>query len=485
MHIAKKNYTYSNTNFQILLSKGKGQILYFSIYSIIFLSISCKKTDSIGPDSYFKSDGSPDRKVTGDIRDSVYFYSETAYLWYKNLPKAEIFNPLKYNSPEEVISAVRSFSEKGPTGVVRDKWSFVMNKNEWNAIASGNSKDFGAFYRFSSDGNLYVRQVFAKSSAGVQGITRGWKVVSVAGLIPSNDNNFITQFSKALENNNVEFEFQKPDGSKQKVTLSETDYKTNTIQSAKVFDEGAKKIGYFCFTDFLGDDTAAGLEATFNDFKTKGVNELVIDLRYNGGGYVSLAQQLCNLIAPVSANGKAMFTYQYNDKLKSISRTTNFNTSNKLNLTRLIVITTKNSASASELLINSLKPHMEVKIIGSASNGKPVGFPVIPVLSYVVAPVAFKTVNSAGEADYYEGFKPDYPEADDLTKNFGDPDEKCLKVSLEYLKTGKVIVNSAKNARVEAANSMEIWNNKLPKTFDGMFDNNPEIGKSIKKLMGK
>jgi hypothetical protein len=473
MDLANKKSTFSNTNLQIL---------YFSVLSSIFFSISCKKTDSIDPENYFNSDGSPKRKVTGDIRDSVYFYSETAYLWYKNLPKAEAFNPLKFITPEAVIGAVRNYSEKGPNGAIRDKWSFVMNKSDWNAIASGNSKDFGAFYRFASDGNLYVRQVFAKSSAGVQGVTRGWKVVSVAGLTPSNDNNFITQFSKTLENNNVEFVFQKPDATTQKITLTETDYQTNTIQSAKVFDEGTKKIGYFCFTDFLGDDTAAGLEAVFNDFKTKGVNELIVDLRYNGGGYVSLAQQLSNLIAPSSANGKVMFTYQYNDKLKSISRTTNFNTSNKLNLTKLIVITSKNSASASELLINSLKPHMEVKIIGSASNGKPVGFPVIP---YVVAPVAFKTVNSAGEADYYEGFKPDYPEVDDLSKNFGDPDEKCLKVSLEYLKTGKVIVSSAKNARIEATTLMETWNDKLPKTFNGMFDNNPETGKQIKKLIGK
>ncbi len=155
------------------------------------------------------------------------------------------------------------------------------------------------------------------------------------------------------------------------------------------------------------------------------------------------------------------------------------------NINTKVVLINGFSASASELLINSLKPHMDVKIVGTPSHGKPVGFPIISVMNYVVAPVAFKTVNSAGEADYYTGFKPDFPEEDDLTKNFGDPNEKCLKVALEYLKTGKVITNSAKSARINASINMESWNDKLPKTFDGMFEANAEVCESIKRILNK
>lgn len=459
------------------------QLTFGLLFSVLFLS--CKKSESLSPTSLYNTDGSPKRKVTGDIKDSVYYYAETAYLWYKNLPTASDFNPLKFNSPTEVMDAVRTYGEKSVDGKSRDRWSFVLDKSVWNAIASGNSKDFGIFYRFAGDGNLYVRQVFSKSSAGVQGVQRGWKVLSVAGLSPKNDNAFIEQFSKALENNNLDLEFELPNGTKKNVILSETDYKTNTIQSAKVFDEGGKKIGYFCFTDFLGDDTSAGLETLFNDFKAKNVTELIVDLRYNGGGYVSLAQQLANLIAPSSSSGQVMFTYQYNDKLNSISRSTKFSPNNKLSLSKVVVIISKNSASASELLINSLKPHIDLKIVGSASHGKPVGYPVIPVMNYVVAPVAFKTVNSAGQADYYDGFKPDFPEVDDLTKNFGDPEEKCLKVALEYLKTGKVNANTARNARIQASDNNQIWNDKLPNSFEGMADTDVNVGIAIKKLMSK
>jgi carboxyl-terminal processing protease len=456
--------------------------ILFLLSSFIF---SCKKDNALNPITTYKSDGSPNRKVTGDIRDSVYFYAETAYLWYKNLPNVSVLNPLKLAGPEEVIAAVRSYSDKGTTGTNLDRWSFVLDKSEWNAIASGSSNDFGLFYRFSGDGSLYVRQVFAKSSAGIQGIERGWKVLTINGITPVNNDMFLAQFNTALSASNLTINFEKPDGTQKLFTITDSSYQTNPIQAATVFDYSTKKIGYFAFTDFLGDNTAAGLEAVFNDFKAKGVNELVIDLRYNGGGYVSLAQQLANLIAPSTAQGKVMFTYQYNDKLAAYSTSTKFNVSNKLGLSKVVFITTKNSASASELIINSLKPHMDVKIVGSNSHGKPVGFPVIPVMNYVVAPVAFKTANSLGEADYYAGFTPDYPEADDLTKNFGDPTEKCLKVALEYLKTGKVITNSASNARILATEQMEKWNEKLPKTFEGMFTADKEVTKAIKGMLKK
>jgi carboxyl-terminal processing protease len=447
--------------------------------------ISCKKADSLNPSGAFNADGTPNRKVSGDIRDSVYFYSEYAYLWYQNLPISAIFNPLKYADPESVIAGVRTFSDKDATGKNLDKWSFVASKAEWNSISSGSSKDFGAYYRFASNGDFYIRQVFANSDMGKQGVKRGFRVVSVAGLTPKNDETFINQLFAALDKNTIEMKLELPDKTQKTYTFNLTDFQTNTIQEAKVFEDGTKKIGYFCFTDFLGDDTAAGLDAVFNDFKAKGVNELVIDLRYNGGGYVNLATQLANLIAPSSASGKAMLTYQYNDKLKSINKTINFAPSNKLGLTKIVIITTKNSASASELLINSLTPHMDVKIVGSASSGKPVGFPIIPVMQYVVAPVAFKTTNSEGKADYYQGFTPDFPEVDDLTKNFGDPTEKCLSVALQYLKTGKVIVNATRNARIEAANMQEVWNQKLPNSFDKMVDSDPAVVKAIKNQFAK
>lgn len=449
----------------------------FSLLLLFILLQSCKNESPLTQNTNnntgttYRSDGTPKRTVAKDVRDSVYFWAQTAYLWYKALPTVEEFKPLNYSGPEQVIGAVRTFSDKAPTGANRDRWSFVMAKKDWDNVASGNSFDHGMFYRFALDGNLYVRQVFKNSSAGQAGIKRGWKVLKVGGLTPTNDQTFSAELGRILNNASVSFEFQQPDGTTKALTLTATDYKTDPIQAVNVFEREGKKIGYFCFTDFLGDNTANELNTVFNDFKAKGVTDLIIDLRYNGGGYVSLAQQLCNHLAPSAANGKVMFSYQYNDKLSAYTKATNFSLKNNINISKLVVITTKNSASASELLINSLKPHMEVKIVGANSHGKPVGFPVIPVMNYVVAPVAFKTVNSAGEADYYDGFTPDFPEVDDLTKAFGDPEERCLKTALSYISTGKVTTSASKAAKLAAIAEQSLINQNMPTGFEGMYVN--------------
>jgi carboxyl-terminal processing protease len=443
--------------------------------AMILATLACQKKNSITPSpsgTSYNSDATPKRSVAKDLRDSVYFWSETIYLWYKDLPNAQILKPTSKASPEAVMEAVRSFSEKGPTGTNRDRWSFVMKKADWDNVASGKSFDHGLYYRFAANGSLYVRQVFKNSAAGLAGVQRGWRVIRIAGLSPTaNDSNFATALSKALSNNTLEVEFELPNGSTKQLSLTATDYKTDPIQAVKVFEENSKKIGYFNFTDFLGSNTATELNSLFDGFRAKGVTDLIIDLRYNGGGYVALAQQLLNHLAPTAANGKLMYSFQYNDKLSTLSKPVNFSLTNNIKLDKIVVITTRNSASASELLINSLKPHADIKIVGSASHGKPVGFPVIPVMNYVVAPVAFKTINSKGEADYYEGFTPDYPETDDLSHTFGDPQERCLKTALEYIKTGKVTTSSSKSARMAAIEAQNIYNQNMPTSFEGMYVN--------------
>jgi carboxyl-terminal processing protease len=447
----------------------------FVIYSMLALvGFACKNNSplnqAITVSTSYKTDGTPNRKVSKDVRDSVYFWAETAYLWYKNLPNANTLQPNNMPNADAVIAAVRSYSEKNTSGANLDRWSFVMDKKQWDNVASGKSYDHGIYFRFAPSGQLYVRQIFKNSAAGLAGVQRGWQVQKIAGLIPSNDNGFISQFNTALNSPTISIDFALPDGSVKNLSLKASDYQTDPVQAVNIFESDNKKIGYFCFTDFLGDNTSNQLIALFQDFQAKGVTDLVIDLRYNGGGYVALAQQLMNQIAPSAANGKLMFSYEYNDKLnKTYGRATNFSLKNNININKVVVITSKNSASASELLINSLKPHMDVKIVGSNSHGKPVGFPVIPVMNFVVAPVAFKTVNSLGQADYYEGFTPDFPEIDDLTKPFGHPEEKCLKVALEYLKTGKVTTNSSRMARLNAIEYQNDLNKNMPTGFNGMY----------------
>ncbi|MCS6795632.1 MAG: S41 family peptidase, partial [Raineya sp.] len=158
-----------------------------------------------------------------------------------------------------------------------------------------------------------------------------------------------------------------------------------------------------------------------------------------------MAHNLCNLIAPASANGQVMLQERWNERYKNFNSTTKFNNPNpKLNLSRVVFITTSSTASASELVINALRPYMDVKIIGRATSGKPVGFPIVPIImnrtnpsaNYVVAPVAFQSFNASGFGDYFNGLQPDKIQIDDVSRNFGDPQEACLQDAITFLTTG-------------------------------------------------
>ena len=107
-----------------------------------------------------------------------------------------------------------------------------------------------------------------------------------------------------------------------------------------------------------------------------------------------------------------------------------------MNLSRVFFIVTGSSASASELIINNLKPYMDVKLIGDTTYGKPVGFFPIEILNYAIYPISFRTINSAGNADYYSGFAPDKLAADGVNKNWGDVTEPSLAAALKYIETG-------------------------------------------------
>ena len=115
-----------------------------------------------------------------------------------------------------------------------------------------------------------------------------------------------------------------------------------------------------------------------------------------------------------------------------------------LDLNRLVVIASGRTASASELLINGLRPFMDVLIVGENTYGKPVGSRPFRYGGYAISPIILKIVNDNGEGEYYEGFAPDVLVADDLSHNFGDPEEARLKEALQFIETGAF---SDENAR--------------------------------------
>jgi C-terminal processing protease CtpA/Prc len=340
------------------------------------------------------------------------------------------------------MKALRQYSiEPGFTGPV-DKWSFAMKQAEWDKVSSGIAGDFGLGIFFHASDDLRVKSVEKESPAGRAGIRRGWRITKINGNSTINTSessiNFVVQ--TVFQSTNTSFTFQKPDGSTVDITLNTATYRENPIYFDSVYNVNNKKIGYLVFNSFLGDTSKmyTDFQRIFSGFAQQGVNDVVVDLRYNGGGYVSVMERLANYLVPSSANGSVMLKQEFNNKYSQYNSTTTFKKLGSLNLNNIVFVVSSSSASASELLINSLKPHMNVTLVGpSKTYGKPVGYFPIPVGDWYIFPVSFRTTNSKGEANYFGGFPLNHQIADGLDKDWGDLNESAFRSAIAYITTGE------------------------------------------------
>ncbi len=380
------------------------------------------------------------------LKDSVLIYTRDIYLWYNQIPAS--FNPRTYADPNKIMEAIRPFSkEPGFTNPV-DRFSFASKKAEWDMVTSGIAGDFGIGIFFLAEGDLRVKSVESESPAGRAGVRRGWRITKISG-----DNNITTSnipfiVDKVFSSTSTTFTFAKPDGNTVDITLNAASYKKHPVLFDSVYTVNSKKIGYLVFASFLGNQSEINFELNrvFNSFTNAGISDVVIDLRYNGGGYVSVAETLSNYLAPSSANGSLMMKQQYNDKYTQYNTSVNFKKIGSLNLSRIFFIVSSSTASASELLINNLVPVMDVKLIGrNKTYGKPVGFFPIPVGDWYIFPVSFKTVNSQGKSDYYEGFTPNAIVPDGLANDFGDVNEASLASAIKFITSGAYRLQSGQS----------------------------------------
>jgi C-terminal processing protease CtpA/Prc len=235
----------------------------------------------------------------------------------------------------------------------------------------------------------------------------------------------------------------------------------SSIIEKKVFDIEGKKIGYLFYSDFFG-GSEKELNEVFHWFQEEGVGDVVLDLRYNPGGYVNVATHLSSILAPMDVvnSEKVLVTYQWNagyqaywEQEKQYARLrTVFNKSVpvNMNLQRLYVFTTSSSASASELVITGLDPYMEVIKIGGASHGKYTGSSLFrpetyngktwevdqEIKNWGILPIIFRYANSLGITNFKNGFTPDYIVPDLLlegVQQLGDPNEPFLGKALELI----------------------------------------------------
>ncbi len=385
--------------------------------------------------------------ATDKLKDSALLYARDLYLWHSQIPAT--FNAQTYGDPNKIMEAIRTHSQEPGFSAPVDRWSFAYKQKDWNNVSSGISQDFGLNIFFRASDDLRVKLVEKASPAGRAGIHRGWRITKINGSSNISTSNTDFLVKNVFESNSTAFTFQKPDGTTSDITLNGATYQEHPIILDSVYTSNGKKVGYLAFNSFLGDTTEIynNFQRLFSRFSSQNVQDVIVDLRYNGGGYVNVQEKLANYLVNAGGNGNIMMTQKFNDKYTKLNSTTRFKKLGGLNLNRVFFIVSNNTASASELLINNLKPYMEVKVVGPANTyGKPVGFFPLPVGDWYVFPVSFRTINKNGEGSYFNGISLDNKVADGLDKDWGDVSEACLASALKYINSGSFVTPSTESS---------------------------------------
>lgn len=363
---------------------------------------------------------------------------QTVYLWYTELPNID---PEDYSDPLKFMEALR-YSQY-------DRWSTLMPEEDFTRyFEEGEMIGHGFLPGLDENNKIRIAFIYPGTEAAEKGVKRGW-ILSKANGVNLNPSNFFTVMGDNVIGLTNNVTFIDHEGKEVNLTLTKEIIELSPVVHSEIIERGTNKIGYVVFQDFI-DAANSELDAVFSEFVNAGINELIVDLRYNGGGSSDVAQHLGGWLIGKDFGGEPFIYYEHNDILNTPPYS--FDTvykvpakANGLSLSRIFFIGTENTASASELIINGVKPFVESILAGSATHGKPVGMYAIPIEEYRTLPVCFKYTNKNHEGDFYNGIAPTLPADDDITRDFGDPQEASLKAVLDYIETGVIPSKSAKS----------------------------------------
>lgn len=342
----------------------------------------------------------------------------TEYLWYDQVDR-----DISYKQYSDAKSMTRALRVTPP-----DRWSFSMTKSEYNDYASQKTAGFGFGYT-STDFRVY--RVLIDSPVYGK-LKRGDKILQVNGTDVNN-----TVLSDTSHNLGVAAEFTLlRDGNQITISLTPREYSFK-VSLAKIINRAGKKIGYLRYDSFT-DASIDEIESAFTKFHDAGVDELVIDLRYNGGGSINTASVLLDNITDAYL-GKRQVYLDWNSNYTRFDSTYYFDDEkdgNELTMKRVFFLTTKNSASASELVISALKPYLgdaNVITIGDNTHGKPVGMSGRTYGNDYFFIINFFIRNNNGDTTSFDGIPVTCSADDDLSHAMGEENESMLASALYYI----------------------------------------------------
>ena len=398
-----------------------------------------------------------------EINDFIHRGMRTWYLYKNDVP--DLAND-RFTSDEEYTGFLQSFSSPEAifdalqSGV--DEFSFLVDdyialEQAFDGITRTNGMETG-FVRYPNDpSNVFgfVRYVLPGTDAEAKGIKRGDIFNTVDGT-QITDQNFLQLIAPdSYTIGLATFDGVEITSTGSSVVLNKTQYIENPVFITKTLDVGGNPVGYLMYNAFTGDFDAQ-LNAAFGTFKSDGVTDLILDLRYNGGGNTETAKDLADMITGQFL-GEIFTTEEWNDEFQEAFENDNpeqlinrfdgridEGAINSLNLNRVYILTTRSSASASELVINGLDPYINVIQVGSTTRGK---FQASTTIydsddfrrsganighTYAMQPLILKSINSVGFTDYFDGFTPEILIEEDFANPgvLGDENEPLLNAAI-------------------------------------------------------
>lgn len=342
----------------------------------------------------------------------------------------------------------------------RDKgFTFITSIAEENAFfASGSSAGFGIRLAYDTVNNrVFVIEAFENAPAFPAGFDRGVELLSVGtsassleaiGTIMAAEGpqGVINRLGASEPGIARTFQIRSTDGTDRQTTVTKAEYPLDPISDrngTRVFNDNGKPVGYLNLRTFIG-SADENLRAAFASFRAQGVNEVILDLRYNGGGLVRIAELFGDLMARDRTGEVFSRTVLRQSKSSENSTRTFAAQPEAISATKIAVIGRSGTASASELVTNAFIPYVgnNLALVGTNTSGKPVGqfgFDLAACDDRIRA-VTFQTVNADGNGEYFDGLAGVVPNTcaadDDLSNQLGDPAEDSIATALEFLRTG-------------------------------------------------
>lgn len=368
-------------------------------------------------------------------------YLDETYLWYDEIPAV---NAAAYSQLDAYFYALLT-PRLDTSGQLKDRFSFIVPSTDADALLTGSNIGYGVDWETDTQGRPRVAFVEAGSPAQASGLARGGELVRVL----STDANWFPNAQASIS-----FIYRSaPGAATQTITLGSAPVQEDPVpRQATLASPAGRRVAYLLFnahTSGAQDKLIPAVQAA----QAAGAQDLVLDMRYNGGGYLYVAETLSAMLSGPPADGQVFEQLRYNSKRQSETNSSTYLFSGvvenpetvfaagtplpRLALPRVFILTSGSTCSASESVINSLRGiGVQVVLIGQTTCGKPYGFSRRDNCGLAYFPIEFQGVNAQGFGDYATGFTPTCTVPDDFEHALGAPNERMLSAALTYIDTG-------------------------------------------------